>query len=90
MSYEILIIEKRQGLFCEGLTAIVKIGQQHYLFDLRDTYDHGPECMAFRCNATGYVPIWRDVYCRTGLPVSTRDIRKCIQEFAGELENEQT
>lgn len=83
--YEILTIEKVTGLFCEGLTAVAKIGQQHYLFDLRDTYDHGMECMAFKCNPSGYVPVWQDVYCKVGLPLSTEALRECIAEFAEEL-----
>lgn len=47
---------------------------------LRDTYNHGNECMIFRDGT------WNDLYCRRWIPVTKEQLISCIEEFVAELE----
>ena len=50
-------------------------GKKKYYADLRDTYDHGNECMIFRDGT------WNDLYCRRWIPVTKEQLISCIEEF---------
>ena len=58
-------------------------GKKKYYADLRDTYDHGNECMIFREGT------WNDLYCRRWIPVTKEQMISCIGAFIAKMDADQ-
>ena len=64
-----------------GLYTVVEKGGQHYIFDLAYTFDHGVECMAFKCDEDGHVSSYEEVYVSFPRTVSEQNLEACVNEF---------
>lgn len=82
MNYMILTLTKGMDGTDKNFSAVAVVDAKHYFFDLRCTYDHGNECMGFRCNRFGVVSKWEEVFCRRGIKVNAENLKKCIADFA--------
>ena len=64
-----------------GWNAVIQREGQWYYIDLTGIPHFSSECMAFRCDKTGEVPIYAEVFTRRGDPVTAEALEEIIDEF---------
>lgn len=65
----------------ESFREVVFVNGTFYLLDMRYTPDHGNECMAFECDFNGNVLSSNEVWVKTGMPLTKKEMNRCCSEF---------
>ena len=68
--------------------ATIQIKDKYYMADLVHTFDCGNECMIFHSDKKGNVKNWMELYCKREINLTEENFKKCINDFAKQLEGE--
>lgn len=75
------MLDIKYNILNGGLYTVVEKEGCFYLFDLAYTFDHGVECMAFKCDADGHVNDYNEVYVSFPRTVTRENLVACVEEF---------